>query len=167
METAGGAPLHYDFSPLANVSGFHSSPRFTNKGLRYFHSFNLGLCGKEVRSCDPGEVCEKMSLTRVKNLLRLSYRAECWPPVWTMSQRVGEKSEVTSVSPPWSPQTSGARAWCPPSLSSLVTHSSVRNSGCSCVLLEIRGYNLQDIKHHIIIKVNIHWCCVTHPLCFM
>uniref|UniRef100_A0A671YMX3 Endosome-lysosome associated apoptosis and autophagy regulator 1 n=1 Tax=Sparus aurata TaxID=8175 RepID=A0A671YMX3_SPAAU len=63
VETAGGAPLHYDFSPLANVSGFHSSPRFTNKGLRYFHSFNLGLCGKEVRSCDPGEVCEKMSLT--------------------------------------------------------------------------------------------------------
>uniref|UniRef100_A0A671YK37 Endosome-lysosome associated apoptosis and autophagy regulator 1 n=1 Tax=Sparus aurata TaxID=8175 RepID=A0A671YK37_SPAAU len=49
VETAGGAPLHYDFSPLANVSGFHSSPRFTNKGLRYFHSFNLGLCGKEVR----------------------------------------------------------------------------------------------------------------------
>uniref|UniRef100_A0A671YMS3 Endosome-lysosome associated apoptosis and autophagy regulator 1 n=1 Tax=Sparus aurata TaxID=8175 RepID=A0A671YMS3_SPAAU len=49
VETAGGAPLHYDFSPLANVSGFHSSPRFTNKGLRYFHSFNLGLCGKEGR----------------------------------------------------------------------------------------------------------------------
>ena len=84
VQTAGGAPLHYDFSPLANVSGFHSSPRFTSKGLRYFHSFNLGLCGKEVRSWHPGEVCEKMSLTRVKNLLCLSYRAECWPPVWTM-----------------------------------------------------------------------------------
>uniref|UniRef100_A0A8C4H1I4 Endosome-lysosome associated apoptosis and autophagy regulator 1 n=1 Tax=Dicentrarchus labrax TaxID=13489 RepID=A0A8C4H1I4_DICLA len=25
------------------------SPRFTNKGLRYFHRFNLGLCGKEGR----------------------------------------------------------------------------------------------------------------------
>ncbi|KAM8755667.1 endosome/lysosome-associated apoptosis and autophagy regulator 1 [Acanthopagrus schlegelii] len=49
VQTAGGAPLHYDFSPLANVSGFHSSPRFTSKGLRYFHSFNLGLCGKEGR----------------------------------------------------------------------------------------------------------------------
>ncbi|XP_073325576.1 endosome/lysosome-associated apoptosis and autophagy regulator 1 [Pagrus major] len=49
VQTGGGALLHYDFSPLANVSGFHSSPRFTNKGLRYFHSFNLGLCGKEGR----------------------------------------------------------------------------------------------------------------------
>uniref|UniRef100_A0A8C4H0I1 Endosome-lysosome associated apoptosis and autophagy regulator 1 n=1 Tax=Dicentrarchus labrax TaxID=13489 RepID=A0A8C4H0I1_DICLA len=49
VQTTGGALLHYDFSPLANVTGFHSSPRFTNKGLRYFHRFNLGLCGKEGR----------------------------------------------------------------------------------------------------------------------
>lgn len=45
----GGAPLHYDFSPLSNVTSFQSSPRFTNKGLRYFHHFNVGLCGTEVR----------------------------------------------------------------------------------------------------------------------
>ncbi|KAI3356840.1 hypothetical protein L3Q82_003494 [Scortum barcoo] len=44
-----GALLHYDFSSLANVTGFHSSPRFTSKGLRYFHHFNVGLCGKEGR----------------------------------------------------------------------------------------------------------------------
>lgn len=49
VQTGGGALLHYDFSPLANVTGFQSSPRFTNKGLRYFHRFNLGLCGKESR----------------------------------------------------------------------------------------------------------------------
>eukprot|EP00064_Thunnus_orientalis_P001857 superscaffoldBa00000128_g1860 len=49
VHTSGGALLHYDFSPLANVTGFHSSPRFTNKGLRYFHRFNVGLCGKEGR----------------------------------------------------------------------------------------------------------------------
>uniref|UniRef100_A0A673CXH9 Si:ch211-163l21.8 n=1 Tax=Sphaeramia orbicularis TaxID=375764 RepID=A0A673CXH9_9TELE len=42
-------PLHYDFSPLSNVTGFHSSPRFTTKGLRYFHNFNVSLCGKEGR----------------------------------------------------------------------------------------------------------------------
>ncbi|KAM7404642.1 hypothetical protein PAMP_011972 [Pampus punctatissimus] len=49
VHTSEGALLHYDFSPLANVTGFHSSPRFTNKGLRYFHRFNVGLCGKEGR----------------------------------------------------------------------------------------------------------------------
>lgn len=49
IQTRGGALLHYDFSPLANVTGFHSSPRFSSKGLRYFQNFNVGLCGKEVR----------------------------------------------------------------------------------------------------------------------
>ncbi|XP_034551334.1 UPF0577 protein KIAA1324 homolog [Notolabrus celidotus] len=49
VPTKSGARLHYDFSPLANVTGFHSSPRFTNRGLRYFHRFNLRLCGNEGR----------------------------------------------------------------------------------------------------------------------
>ncbi|KAM3618792.1 uncharacterized protein V6R79_024991 [Siganus canaliculatus] len=49
VRTTGGALLHYDFSPLANVTSFLGSPRFTNKGLRYFHHFHLGLCGKEGR----------------------------------------------------------------------------------------------------------------------
>uniref|UniRef100_A0A669CZR2 Endosome-lysosome associated apoptosis and autophagy regulator 1 n=1 Tax=Oreochromis niloticus TaxID=8128 RepID=A0A669CZR2_ORENI len=49
VRTSKGGRLHYDFSPLANVTSVHSSPRFTNKGLRYFHRFNLGLCGTEVR----------------------------------------------------------------------------------------------------------------------
>ncbi|KAK5894556.1 hypothetical protein CesoFtcFv8_011238 [Champsocephalus esox] len=49
VKTGGGVLLHYDFSPLSNVTAFHSSPRFTSKGLRYFHSFNLALCGKEGR----------------------------------------------------------------------------------------------------------------------
>ncbi|CAJ1085315.1 endosome/lysosome-associated apoptosis and autophagy regulator 1 [Xyrichtys novacula] len=49
VQTKAGTLQHYDFSPLANVTGFHSSPRFTNRGLRYFHRFNLGLCGNEGR----------------------------------------------------------------------------------------------------------------------
>ncbi|KAL6119742.1 elapor1 [Pungitius sinensis] len=49
VQTREGALLHYNFSPLSNVTGFHSSPRFTSKGLRYFHRFNLGLCGTEGR----------------------------------------------------------------------------------------------------------------------
>uniref|UniRef100_A0A8D3DHT3 Endosome-lysosome associated apoptosis and autophagy regulator 1 n=1 Tax=Scophthalmus maximus TaxID=52904 RepID=A0A8D3DHT3_SCOMX len=58
VHTRAGALLHYDFSPLANVTGFHSSPRFTNKGLKYFHRFNVGLCGKEVRREVKGYVCQ-------------------------------------------------------------------------------------------------------------
>ncbi|XP_019944302.2 endosome/lysosome-associated apoptosis and autophagy regulator 1 [Paralichthys olivaceus] len=49
VKTRGGALLHYDFSPLANATGFHSSPRFTSKGLKYHQSFNVALCGKESR----------------------------------------------------------------------------------------------------------------------
>uniref|UniRef100_UPI0037E7B555 endosome/lysosome-associated apoptosis and autophagy regulator 1 n=1 Tax=Semicossyphus pulcher TaxID=241346 RepID=UPI0037E7B555 len=49
VQTKGGSLLHYDFSHLANVTGFHSSPQFTNRGLRYFHRFNFGLCGNEGR----------------------------------------------------------------------------------------------------------------------
>ena len=60
VQTRGGALLHYDFSPLSNVTDFHSSPRFTSKGLRYFHRFNVGLCGKEVRRSEPdGDVFVK------------------------------------------------------------------------------------------------------------
>uniref|UniRef100_A0A7N6A7U5 Uncharacterized protein n=1 Tax=Anabas testudineus TaxID=64144 RepID=A0A7N6A7U5_ANATE len=47
MQTRGGTLLRYDFSPLSNVTGFNSSPRFTSKGLRYFQHFRVGLCGKE------------------------------------------------------------------------------------------------------------------------
>ncbi|KAI5613985.1 UPF0577 protein KIAA1324-like [Silurus asotus] len=41
--------LHYDFSPLANITHFQSSPRFTSKGLRYVHHFSVGLCGTKGR----------------------------------------------------------------------------------------------------------------------
>uniref|UniRef100_A0A8C6TEK6 Si:ch211-163l21.8 n=1 Tax=Neogobius melanostomus TaxID=47308 RepID=A0A8C6TEK6_9GOBI len=41
--------LHYNFSPLSNATDFHSIPRFTAKGLKYFLYFDLGLCGMEGR----------------------------------------------------------------------------------------------------------------------
>lgn len=44
-----GEILHYDFSPLARVTDFQSSPRFTIKGLQYFHHFSVMLCGMQVR----------------------------------------------------------------------------------------------------------------------
>ncbi|ROL48969.1 UPF0577 protein KIAA1324 [Anabarilius grahami] len=42
--------LHHDFSPLANVTGFQSRPRFTSKGLQYVHHFSVVLCGTENRA---------------------------------------------------------------------------------------------------------------------
>uniref|UniRef100_A0A674EKA3 Endosome-lysosome associated apoptosis and autophagy regulator 1 n=1 Tax=Salmo trutta TaxID=8032 RepID=A0A674EKA3_SALTR len=49
QSTGGGEVLQYDFTPLANITSFQSSPRFTSKGLRYFHQFRVGLCGEEGR----------------------------------------------------------------------------------------------------------------------
>lgn len=49
VQTQGHDALRYDFSTLSNVTGVLRSPRFTNKGLRYFQHFNFDLCGKEVR----------------------------------------------------------------------------------------------------------------------
>ncbi|XP_056629223.1 endosome/lysosome-associated apoptosis and autophagy regulator 1 isoform X3 [Triplophysa dalaica] len=41
--------LHYDFSQLARVTDFQSTPRFTSKGLQYFHHFSVMLCGTQNR----------------------------------------------------------------------------------------------------------------------
>ncbi|KAF7209731.1 endosome/lysosome-associated apoptosis and autophagy regulator 1 isoform X1 [Nothobranchius furzeri] len=41
-----GEVLNYNFSSLSKVIDFRSGPRFTSKGLKYFHQFNLGLCGE-------------------------------------------------------------------------------------------------------------------------
>ncbi|NXY85898.1 K1324 protein, partial [Alcedo cyanopectus] len=44
-----GRILHYDFSALAPGAAFASSPSFTAKGLKYFHQFNISLCGNQGR----------------------------------------------------------------------------------------------------------------------
>ncbi|XP_065103054.1 endosome/lysosome-associated apoptosis and autophagy regulator 1 [Paramisgurnus dabryanus] len=44
-----GEILRYDFSPLARVTDFQSSPRFTRKGLQYVHHFSVVLCGAQDR----------------------------------------------------------------------------------------------------------------------
>uniref|UniRef100_A0A8C5ADR3 Endosome-lysosome associated apoptosis and autophagy regulator 1 n=1 Tax=Gadus morhua TaxID=8049 RepID=A0A8C5ADR3_GADMO len=49
VNSGAGQHLLYNFSSLANLTGFRSSPRFTSRGLRYFQHFHLGLCGKEDR----------------------------------------------------------------------------------------------------------------------
>ncbi|NXE85857.1 K1324 protein, partial [Cochlearius cochlearius] len=44
-----GRILHYDFSALAAGTAFASGPSFTAKGLKYFHHFNISLCGNQGR----------------------------------------------------------------------------------------------------------------------
>ncbi|XP_035757590.1 endosome/lysosome-associated apoptosis and autophagy regulator 1-like [Egretta garzetta] len=44
-----GRILHYDFSALAAGTAFASGPSFTAKGLKYFHHFNISLCGHQGR----------------------------------------------------------------------------------------------------------------------
>ncbi|KAL1020751.1 hypothetical protein UPYG_G00004170 [Umbra pygmaea] len=62
----GNQVLYYDFTPLANVTSFQSSPRFTVKGLRYFLQFRVGLCGEEGR-----EVAECMdNVTETRKVVR-------------------------------------------------------------------------------------------------
>lgn len=43
-----GQTLHYDFSALSASTAFTSGPSFTSKGLKYFHHFNISLCGNHV-----------------------------------------------------------------------------------------------------------------------
>ncbi|KAM8795825.1 endosome/lysosome-associated apoptosis and autophagy regulator 1 [Eudromia elegans] len=45
-----GRPLRYDLSALAAPRAFASGPSFTAKGLKYFHLFNISLCGHHGRA---------------------------------------------------------------------------------------------------------------------
>uniref|UniRef100_A0A8C3JA57 KIAA1324 n=1 Tax=Calidris pygmaea TaxID=425635 RepID=A0A8C3JA57_9CHAR len=44
-----GRVLRYDLSALATGAAFASGPSFTAKGLKYFHHFNISLCGHQGR----------------------------------------------------------------------------------------------------------------------
>uniref|UniRef100_A0A8C8SDJ5 KIAA1324 n=1 Tax=Pelusios castaneus TaxID=367368 RepID=A0A8C8SDJ5_9SAUR len=44
-----GRTLEYDFSALAKSVAFAGGPSFTSKGLKYFHHFNISLCGNYGR----------------------------------------------------------------------------------------------------------------------
>ncbi|XP_056655440.1 endosome/lysosome-associated apoptosis and autophagy regulator family member 2 isoform X2 [Monodelphis domestica] len=39
--------LHFDFSNLSSVGSLMNGPSFTSKGTKYFHFFNISLCGHE------------------------------------------------------------------------------------------------------------------------
>ncbi|KAF7693881.1 UPF0577 protein KIAA1324-like homolog [Silurus meridionalis] len=41
--------LTYDLSALSSVGSIMNGPSFTSKGTKYYHQFNISLCGKEGR----------------------------------------------------------------------------------------------------------------------
>uniref|UniRef100_A0A671VMW2 Endosome-lysosome associated apoptosis and autophagy regulator family member 2a n=1 Tax=Sparus aurata TaxID=8175 RepID=A0A671VMW2_SPAAU len=43
--TEGNATLTFDFSLLGSVGSLMNGPSFTSKGTKYFHQFNISLCG--------------------------------------------------------------------------------------------------------------------------
>ncbi|XP_075998687.1 endosome/lysosome-associated apoptosis and autophagy regulator family member 2 [Genypterus blacodes] len=43
--TDGNVSLTFDFSHLGSVGSLMNGPSFTSKGTKYFHLFNIGLCG--------------------------------------------------------------------------------------------------------------------------
>lgn len=44
----GNVTLTYDFSLLGSVGSLLNGPSFTSKGTKYFHHFNISLCGGKV-----------------------------------------------------------------------------------------------------------------------
>ncbi|NXX53937.1 K1324 protein, partial [Scopus umbretta] len=72
-----GRILHYDFSALAAGTAFASGPSFTAKGLKYFHHFNISLCGNQG-TCDgctfhflwvTGEGCPRCSASHYRPIV--------------------------------------------------------------------------------------------------
>ena len=46
--TDGNVTLSFDFGPMGSVGTLMNGPSFTSKGTKYFHQFNISLCGGEV-----------------------------------------------------------------------------------------------------------------------
>lgn len=40
--------LQYDFSPMGSTGSVMNGPSFTSKGTKYYHLFNISLCGTKV-----------------------------------------------------------------------------------------------------------------------
>uniref|UniRef100_A0A671VMN1 Endosome-lysosome associated apoptosis and autophagy regulator family member 2a n=1 Tax=Sparus aurata TaxID=8175 RepID=A0A671VMN1_SPAAU len=49
--TEGNATLTFDFSLLGSVGSLMNGPSFTSKGTKYFHQFNISLCGGQLAVC--------------------------------------------------------------------------------------------------------------------
>lgn len=47
----------YDLSALSSVGSIMNGPSFTSKGTKYYHEFNISLCGTEVLASHDTLVC--------------------------------------------------------------------------------------------------------------
>lgn len=47
--TEGNVTRTFDFAALGPVGSLMYGPSFTSKGTKYFHQFNISLCGGQVR----------------------------------------------------------------------------------------------------------------------
>ncbi|TKS73375.1 UPF0577 protein KIAA1324-like -like protein [Collichthys lucidus] len=61
--TEGNVSLTYDFSNLGSVGSLMNGPSFTSKGTKYFHQFNISLCGKQGQSAVCTDNVTDLSIT--------------------------------------------------------------------------------------------------------
>lgn len=69
--TEGNVTLTFDFSLLGSAGSLMNGPKFTSKGTKYFHMFNISLCG--------GQVCiENNTNTEQRRTLQLKAFIHRW-----------------------------------------------------------------------------------------
>ncbi|NXD15622.1 K1324 protein, partial [Nothocercus nigrocapillus] len=89
-----GRPLRYDLSALAAPRAFASGPSFTSKGLKYFHLFNISLCGHHgwvAASCT-----DNMTETRARGPSSHAVTAHVCQAIVVPSDVLGHKGAVSS-----------------------------------------------------------------------
>lgn len=59
----GNTTLTYDFSPLGSVGSLMNGPSFTSKGTKYFHQFNISLCGGKGHMAECVDNVTDLSIT--------------------------------------------------------------------------------------------------------
>lgn len=105
--TDGNATLTFDFSPLRSVVSLMNSPKFTSKGTKYFHVFNVSLCGEKVKhEHKHAENVAVVVFVHKRNVLAMEFLlplkaqlAECRDNVTELSVSTarGEKGEAPSA----------------------------------------------------------------------
>lgn len=66
--------LTFDFSVLGSVGLLMNGPSFTSKGTKYFHQFNISLCGGQVNRWKCANTCRTFfSKVCVYSIDRLCY----------------------------------------------------------------------------------------------
>ncbi|NXA56573.1 K1324 protein, partial [Nothocercus julius] len=89
-----GRPLRYDLSALAAPRAFASGPSFTSKGLKYFHLFNISLCGQHGRVA--ASCADNVTETRAGGPSSHTVTAHVCQAIVVPSDVLGHKGAVSS-----------------------------------------------------------------------